>query len=120
MDTLHGMFNLTRYERNLPRIPLSDSDKDVIRLFRGVVETTDNKATYNFDDTFKNNLFEITGTFVPDNMEDVQTMWFQIMKLLKACPSSVIKDKSKVVTGVRRCEKRQREKETITHGLTSW
>ena len=41
MDTLQGMVNLTRYKRQLPLIPLSDLDiKDVIRLFRGVAETT--------------------------------------------------------------------------------
>ena len=35
MDTLHGMVSLTRYERQLPRIPLSDFDiNDVIRLLR--------------------------------------------------------------------------------------
>ena len=61
MDTIHGMVILTRYERHLPRIPLSDFDiKDVIRLLRGVAETTDNYATYNFKDTFENNLFKIT------------------------------------------------------------
>ena len=54
MDTLHGMMNLTRYERHIPRIPLSDLDiNDVIRLLRGVAETTDNNATYNFEDTFE-------------------------------------------------------------------
>jgi len=55
--------NLTRYERHLPRIPLSALDiKDVIRLLRGVAETTDNNATYNLEDTFENNLFKITGS----------------------------------------------------------
>ena len=77
MDTLHGMVNLTRYERHLPRIPLSDLDiKDVIRLLRGVAETTDNNATYNLEDTFENNLFKITGPYVLDNMEEAQTMRF--------------------------------------------
>ena len=99
--TLHGTVNLTRYERHLPLIPLSDLDiKDVIRLLRGVAETTDNNATYNFENTFENNLFKITGDFVPDNMEEAQTMQFLIMKLLKACPSSVTKDIHYVVTGV--------------------
>ena len=75
MDTLHGMVNLTQCERHLPRIPLSDLDiKDVIRLLRGVPKTTDNNATYNFEDTFENNLFKITGPFFPDNMEETQTM----------------------------------------------
>ena len=110
MDTLHGMVNLTRYERHLPRVPLSNLDiKDVIRLLRGVAETTDNNATYNFEDTFENNLFKITG-FSPDNMEEVQTMRFQIMKLLKACPPSVTSDMRNVVTGVRRWAKRLRGK----------
>ena len=54
-DTLQGMVNLTRYERHLPRIPLTDLDiKDAIRLLRGVAETTDNNATYNLGDTFEN------------------------------------------------------------------
>ena len=43
--------------------------KDVIHLLRGVI-------TYNFEDTFENNLFKITGAFVPDNMEEAQTMRF--------------------------------------------
>ena len=90
MDTLQGMVNLTRYERNLPRIPLSDLDiKDVIRLLRGVAETTDKNATYNLEDTFENNLFKITVPYVPDNMEEAQTMRFQVMKLFKACPAYV-------------------------------
>jgi hypothetical protein len=63
--------------------------KDVIRLLRGVAETTDNNATYNFDDTFENN---------------------EVMKLLKACPSSVTNDIRNVVTGVRRWAKRLRGK----------
>ena len=109
MDILHGMVNLTQYERHFPRIPLSDSDiKDVIRLLRGVNETTDNNATYNFEDTFETNLFKITGPFGPDNMEEAQTMRFQVMKLLIACPSSVTNDLRNVVTGVRRWAKRLR------------
>ena len=40
-------------------------------------KTTDNNATYNFEDTFENNLFKITGPFVPDNMGEEQTMRFQ-------------------------------------------
>jgi len=111
MDTLHGMVNLTRYERHRPRILLSDLDiKDVIRLLRDVAKTTDNNTTYNFEDTFENNVFKITGAFVPDNMEEAQTMRFQIMKLLKACPSSVTSDMRNVVTGVRTWAKRVRSK----------
>ena len=112
MDILHGMVNLTRYERYLQRIPLSDfSDiKDVIRLLRGVAATTDNNATYNFEDMFENNLFKIIGPFVPDNMEEAHTMRFQIMKLLKACPSSVTQGIRNVVTGLCRWAKRLRGK----------
>jgi len=102
------MINLTRYERHLPHIPLSDLHiKDVIHLLRGVAETTDNNATYNYEDTFENNLFKITGDFAPYNMEEAQTMRFQIMKLLEACLSS---DMRNVVTGVRRWAKRLRGK----------
>ena len=91
--------NLTRYERHLPRIPLSDLNiNDVIRLLRGVAEMTDKNATYNLEDTFENNLFKITGPYIPDNMEEAQTMRFQIMKLLKACPSYVTNDIRNVVT----------------------
>ena len=82
------MVNLTRYERHLPRIPYRIWTSK-IRLSRGgVAETTKNHATYNFEDTFENNLFTITGPFVPDDMEGAQTMRFQIMKLLKACPTN--------------------------------
>ena len=81
MDTLQGIVKLTRYERHLPRIPILDMDiKDVIRLLRGVAETTDNNATYNYEDTFENNLFKITEGFVPDNMEEAQMRRFQIMR----------------------------------------
>ena len=56
MDTLQGMVNVTRYERHLPRIPIAELDiKVVIRLLRGVAETTDNNATYIYEDTFENN-----------------------------------------------------------------
>ena len=75
-----------------------------------MAETTDNNATYNFEDTFESNLFKITGPFVPDNIEEAQTMRFLIMKLLKACPSSVTNDIRNVVTGVRRWAKRLRGK----------
>jgi hypothetical protein len=84
--------------------------KDVIRLLRGVAETTDNSTTFNFEDTFENNLFKITGPFVPDNMEEAQTMPFQVMILLKACLSSVTKNIRNVVMGVRRWTKRLRGK----------
>jgi len=71
MNTFHGMVTLTRYEQKLPRISLSDLHiKDVIRLLRDVAETTSNNATYNFRDTFQNNLLKITVSFVPDNMEE--------------------------------------------------
>ena len=59
---------------------------------------TENNAMYNFEDTFENKLFKIMGAFVPDNMEEAQTMRFQILKLLKACPSSVTSDIRNVIT----------------------
>ena len=42
IDTLNGIVSLTRYQEQLPRIPTSDPDiKDIIRLRRGVAETTE-------------------------------------------------------------------------------
>ena len=80
-----------------------------------MTESTDNNATYNLEDTFENNLFKIMGSFIPDNIEEAQTMQFQIMKLFIAFSSSVIKE-------IRNVDRRKFyvEKGTITHGPTSW
>ena len=102
------MVSLTRYKRQLPRKNLDI--KDIIRLLQCGAETSGNNATYNSEDTFENKLFKITGTFVPDNMEEAQMMRFQIMKMLKACPSSFTRDIHNVAMGVRRWAKRVRGK----------
>ena len=56
-------------------------------------------------------MFKITTPFIHDNMEEAQTMRFQIMKLLKACPSSVTNDIRYVVTRARQWAKRLRVNE---------
>jgi hypothetical protein len=86
MDTLYGIINMTRSERQLPRVSLEDLDiTDVIQTLRGVAAGTDINAMYNPQDTVENNLIKRTGPYVPDNMEEAQTM----RSVLNACPNHV-------------------------------
>ena len=57
------MINMTRSERQLPRVALDDELKisNVIQTLRGVAAGTDINATYNTHDTVENNLIHGTG-----------------------------------------------------------
>ena len=44
---------------------------------------------YNHQDTVENNLIKGTGFYVPGYMEEAQTMRFQVMSVLTACPHHV-------------------------------
>ena len=67
-------------------------------------------ATYNTQDTVENNLIKGTGHYVPDNMEEAQTMRFKVMSILNACPHSVSSDFRNIITGVKRWARRLRGK----------
>ena len=47
---------------------------------------------YNPQDTVENNLIKGIGHYVPDDMDEVQTMRFQVMSVLTACPIHVSSD----------------------------
>ena len=82
MDTLYGIISMTRSKRQLPRVSLEDLDiTDVIHTLRGVAAGTDINAMYNPQDTVENNLIKGTGPYVPDNMEEAQTMRYR-----RSCP----------------------------------
>ena len=90
MDTLYGIRSMTRSERQLPRVSLEDLDiTDVIQTLRDVAAGTDINAIYNPQDTVENNIIKGTGPNVQDNMEEAQTMRYQVMSVLNArimCP----------------------------------
>ena len=67
------MVSLTQYEHQLSCIPLSDLD--IYRLLLSVAERTLHE-TYKLEDMLEK-FCKITDAYVPDNMEDVQTMRFQ-------------------------------------------
>ena len=91
MDTLYGIISMTRSERQFPRVSLEDLDiTDVIQTLRGVAAGKDINAMYNPQDAVENNLIEGTGPYVPGYMEEAQTMRFQVMPVLTACPNHVL------------------------------
>ena len=83
---------------------------DVIQTLRGVSAGTDINAMYNPQDTVENNFIKGTGPFVPDNMEEVQTMRHQVMSVLNACPHHVSADFRNISAGVKRWVRRLKGK----------
>ena len=56
------------------------------RLYGGVAAGMDINAMYNSQDTVENKLINGIGHYVPDNIEEAQTMRFQVTSVLTACP----------------------------------
>ena len=81
---------MSRSELQIPRVKLDELEiSDVIQTLRGVAAGTDINATYNTQDTVEINLIKGTEHYVPDNMEEAQTMRLQDMSILHVCPHSV-------------------------------
>ena len=57
---------------------------------------------FNPQDTVENNLIKGTGPYVPNNMEEAQTMRYQVMSVLNACPHHVSSDFRNISAGVKR------------------
>jgi hypothetical protein len=64
---------------------------------------------YNAQDTVENNLIKGTGHYVPDDMEEAQTMRFQVMSVLTACPTHVSSDFRNISNGVKRWTRRLKD-----------
>ena len=80
IDTLYGLISMSRSKRQLPRVTLDELEiSDVIQTLRGVAAGTDINTTYDTRDTVENNLIKGTGHYFPNNMEEAQTMRFQVM-----------------------------------------
>ena len=62
---------------------------DVIQTLRGVAAGMDINAMYNPQDTVENILIKVPGHYVPDDMDEAQTMRFQVMSVLTACQNHV-------------------------------
>ena len=91
-----------RSERQLPSVTLEDLEvSDVIQTLRGVAAGTDINAMYNAQDTVENNLIKGTGHYVPDDMDEAQTMRFQVMSVLTACSTRVSSDFRNISNGVK-------------------
>jgi len=67
---------------------------------------------YNPQDTAENDLIKETGSYVPDNMEEAQTMRFQVMSVLTACPHHVSADFRNISAGIKRQVRRLKGKDT--------
>ena len=107
IDTLYGIISINRLERQLPHVTLDELEiSDVIQTLRGVTAGTDINETYNTQDTVENNLIKGTGHYVPDNIEEAQTIRFQVMSILNAHPHSVSSDFWNIITGVKRWARR--------------
>ena len=52
---------------------------DIIQTLQGVAGT-DINVMYNPQDTVENNLVKGSGHYVPDNMDEMQTMRFQVCR----------------------------------------
>jgi hypothetical protein len=103
MDALYAIISMNRSERQLPRVTLEDLEvSDVIQTLRGVAAGTDINAMYNPQDTVENNLIKGTGHYVPDDMDEAQTMRFHVMSVLTACPSHESSDFLNISNGVKR------------------
>ena len=74
--------------------------------------TTDNNATYNLEDTFENNLFKITGTFVPGKRCDSDYENVKSMSVIS--PEAYVTSQRECVDGRNVYE----GKVTIMRGLT--
>ena len=61
---------------------------------------------YNPPDTVENNLITGTGHYVPDDMDEAQTMRFQVMSVLTAYPNHVSSDFRNISNGVKRWTRR--------------
>ena len=81
------------------------------RLY-GVAAGTDINAMYNAQDTVENNLIKGTGHYVPYDMEEAQTMRFQVMSVLTACPTHVSSDFRNISNGSKRWTRRLKGKGT--------
>ena len=76
----------------LPRVTLDDLEvTDVIQTLRGVAAGYDINAMFCSQDTV-DNFINGTRHYVPDNMEEAQTMRFQVIPVLTACPHNVSLD----------------------------
>jgi len=103
MDTLYGIISMTRSEQQLPKVSLQGLDiTDVIQTLQGVAAETGINAMYNPQDTVENNLINGTGPYAVDNMEEAQTMPFQVMSVLTACPHHVSSDFRNISADVKR------------------
>ena len=67
---------------------------------------------YNPQGTVENNLIKGTGPYVPDNLEEAQTMRYQVMSVLNACPHNVAADFRNISAGVKRWVRRLKCKGT--------
>ena len=67
---------------------------------------------YNPQDTVENNLIKGTGPHVPDNMAEAQTMRYQVMSVLNACPHHVAADFRNISAGVKRWVRRLKARGT--------
>ena len=56
---------------------------------------------YNPQDTVENNLIKGTGYYVPDDMDEAQTMRFHVMSVLTACPIHMSSDFRNISDGVK-------------------
>ena len=67
---------------------------------------------YNPQDTAKNNLIKGTGHYVPDDMDEAQTMRFQVMSVLTAtaCPHHVSSHFRNISNGVKQWTRRLKGK----------
>jgi len=89
MDALYAIISMNRSERQLSRVTLEDLEvSDVIQILQGIAAGTDINAMYNPKNTVENNVIKGTGYYVLD-MDEVQTMRFQVMSVLTACPIHV-------------------------------
>ena len=70
---------------------------------------------YNPPDTVENNLITGTGHYVPDDMDEAQTMRFQVMSVLTACPHHVSSNFRNISIGVKQWTRRLNGKDDKDH-----
>ena len=101
MDTLYGIISMTRSERQLPRVSLEDLYiTDVIQTLRGVATRTDiNAPRYCWKQP------RGAEPYVTDNMEEAQTIRFQVMSVLTDYPHHMSLD-FRNISGVKRWVRR--------------
>ena len=121
MDALYAIISMNRSERQLPRVTLEDLEvSDVIQTLRGVAAGTDINAMYNPQDTVENNLIKGTGHYIPDDMDEAQTMRFQVMSVLTVCPIHVLSDFWNISDGVKDELDASRARVMRRNTATSW